>query len=479
MNSFIVITFLVVAPLVLIFGFSFAIILSAMNKKNIKLNLFAFRFNLSDKIKGKLAKPQAMTTAAVTGEIVVTDEATDTAYAVIPEPNAPAEIKPAEASVPIVFDDEPNAEEPLEMADVDYDDLDLIEDIDSNAKIGSRTTMLMGGMKDRIVQAQNDAQARAIEREERKLQEDLELYDPDETLEEMPDDFGGKLGYWWRNNFGFRVGTCALAVFLVFALVFYGFQMRVKLPTDGDVTQIAATNEEDNAEKDTELDPELEKFRQTLDGELAPVDVEADSLDEDPNLAEIVTTAQRQVGTTPSSYAGSNTTTQPSGSIGTISIPSINLKNAPVMGSVELSDLAKGTGHFENTPVFDGNVGIAGHNNTHFKYLVNVDIGDQIQYKVNGVTRTYQVTDMRAISDTDWGVFTDYGDNRLTLVTCEHLVPNSRIAVTAIQVGSDSGVSNGRVYTGKTNSSFHQDSGDYHDAGSGYTDYIGVFTGNN
>lgn len=458
--------------------FSLMIISTALNKKNIKLNLFAFRFNLSDKIKGKLAKPQAMTTAAGTEEILVKDEAADIVPTVIPETDAPAETEPVEASAPIMFADEPN-EEALEMADTAYDDLDLIEDIDSNAKAGSRTTMLMGGMKDRIAQAQNDAQARAIEREERKLQEDLELYDPDETLEEVPDDFGGKLGYWWRNNFGFRVGTCAAVVFLVFALVFYGFHMRNQLPTDGDATQITATNEEDKVEKDTELDPELEEFRQTLDGELAPVDVEADSLDEDPNLAEIVTTAQRQVGSTPSSYTGSNTTTQPSGSIGTISIPSINLKNAPVMGSVELSDLAKGTGHFENTPVFDGNVGIAGHNNTHFKYLVNVDIGDQIQYKVNGVTRTYQVTDMRAISDTDWGVFTDYGDNRLTLVTCEHLVPNSRIAVTAIQVGSDSGVSNGRVYTGKTNSSFHQDSGDYHDAGSGYTDYIGVFTGNN
>ena len=150
------------------------------------------------------------------------------------------------------------------------------------------------------------------------------------------------------------------------------------------------------------------------------------------------------------------------------------------MGSVELSDLAKGTGHFENTPILDGNVGIAGHNNTHFKYLANVDIGDEINYTVNGVTRTYKVTDMRAISDMDWGVFTDYGDNRLTLITCEHAVPNRRIAVTAIQVGADSGVATAPIPAAtnlKGNSGFHQDSGQYHDAGSGYTDYIGTFTG--
>ncbi|MBQ7103947.1 MAG: class D sortase [Anaerotignum sp.] len=361
----------------------------------------------------------------------------------------------------------------------EFEDFDDLEEPGENVKKGGRAALVMGGMKDRFAQAQNDAQAKAIEREAKKMQEDLELYDPDETMEEIPEDFGGKLRYWWRNHFGFRIGICAVAVFLIFAVVFYGYQMRGFVPTDNDDSIVTATDEKKDGEKTAELDPELEEFRQTLDGELAPVDVDADSLDEDPNLAEIVTTAQRQVGNTPATYTGSHTTRQPSGSIGTISIPSINLKNAPVMGSVELSDLSKGTGHFENTPVFDGNVGIAGHNNTHFKYLVNVDIGDQIQYTVNGVTRTYQVTDMRAISDTDWGVFTDYGDNRLTLVTCEHLVPNSRIAVTAIQVGSDSGRSNGSVYTGKVNSSFHQDSGDYHDAGSGYTDYIGVFTGNN
>ena len=478
MNPITILVFALVLALIMLTAFSLLIISTALNKKNIKLDLFAFDFNFGKLKKGRISDTK-VEPAGITAEpegILAGEENNE-------PPAASADFVSAEAadttehqSADIVdMNDLPDM---LEGFD-EFEDFDDLEEPGENVKKGGRAALVMGGMKDRFAQAQNDAQAKAIEREAKKMQEDLELYDPDETMEEIPEDFGGKLRYWWRNHFGFRIGTCAVAVFLIFAVVFYGYQMRGFVPTDNDDTIVTATDEKKDGEKTAELDPELEEFRQTLDGELAPVDVDADSLDEDPNLAEIVTTAQRQVGNTPATYTGSHTTRQPSGSIGTISIPSINLKNAPVMGSVELSDLSKGTGHFENTPVFDGNVGIAGHNNTHFKYLVNVDIGDQIQYTVNGVTRTYQVTDMRAISDTDWGVFTDYGDNRLTLVTCEHLVPNSRIAVTAIQVGSDSGRSNGSVYTGKVNSSFHQDSGDYHDAGSGYTDYIGVFTGNN
>lgn len=478
MNPITILVFALVLALIMLTAFSLLIISTALNKKNIKLDLFAFDFNF-----GKLKKGRISDTKVEPADITAEPEGILTGEGNNEPPAASADFVSAEAADTI----EHQSADIVDMNDLpdmlegfdEFEDFDDLEEPGENVKKGGRAALVMGGMKDRFAQAQNDAQAKAIEREAKKMQEDLELYDPDETMEEIPEDFGGKLRYWWRNHFGFRIGTCAVAVFLIFAVVFYGYQMRGFVPTDNDDSIVTATDEKTDGEKTAELDPELEEFRQTLDGELAPVDVDADSLDEDPNLAEIVTTAQRQVGNTPATYTGSHTTRQPSGSIGTISIPSINLKNAPVMGSVELSDLSKGTGHFENTPVFDGNVGIAGHNNTHFKYLVNVDIGDQIQYTVNGVTRTYQVTDMRAISDTDWGVFTDYGDNRLTLVTCEHLVPNSRIAVTAIQVGSDSGRSNGSVYTGKVNSSFHQDSGDYHDAGSGYTDYIGVFTGNN
>lgn len=359
------------------------------------------------------------------------------------------------------------------------------------------------GIKTRMTQAQNEAQARAIQREERRIQEAIELSDLDETLEEMPEDFSDKLRYLWRNHAGFRIGISAIAVVLAILLMVSAFRTREKVNTQYDLgaeNGILKSEEEKGTQKQGEeaekqgeettiheiVASQLMDFRKTLDGNLAPVDVKADSLEPLPNMAEIVETVQRSTGQTTATYAGSHTTKQPAGSIATISIPSINLKNAPVMGSVALSDLAKGTGHFENTPLLDGNVGIAGHNNTHFKYLANVAMGAKIQYHINGVTRTYEVTDMRAISDRDWGVFTDYGDNRLTLITCEHAVPNRRIAVTAIQVGADQ--TTGTHTTNTQNHSrprptapntgyYHEDSGEYHD--DGYTDFVGTFTGEN
>lgn len=467
-----------IIPIVILFAFSLLIISTALNKKNIKIDLFAFNFDF-----GKLRKK----TGTHEHKSKVPAEEVD-----LPIESVAIESDPVTA----VIDPVPNSHEsetdvgvtdippyPEDIEDIsEFGDLSLFaEPIRSEgSEEGERS--LASGIKRKLSKIHANAEVRAIEREERRLQEDFEMYDPDEIPEEIPEDFSGKIKYFWRNHIGFRISTCVLAAFLICMVVFYSFQIRSSHHED--LENVAQKNEENiNEDKQEESEPidfELNAFRQGLDEELSPVDVKANSLKEDPNLSEIIETAQNNIGATTATYPGSSTKTQPSGSIGTISIPSINLSNAPVMGSVDMGDLAKGTGHFENTPVFDGNVGIAGHNNTHFKYLVNVDIGDTINYTVNGVTRTYQVTDVRAISDTDWGVFTDYGDNRLTLVTCEHLVPQNRIAVTAIQVGSDSGKSSAKpVYTGKKNTSYWQDSGDYHDAGSGYTDYIGVFSGNN
>ena len=377
---------------------------------------------------------------------------------------------------------------------VNYDDLA------KSRRQKGRFKRWLCGIQAHMTQAQNEAQARAIQREERRIQEAIELSDLDETLEEMPENFSDKLRYWWRNHVGFRIGISFIAVVLAILLIVSTFRTREKVHTQYDNGAVMEENgmPESEKEKGTQkqaaqaaqaeklVNTQLMDFRKTLDGNLAPINVKADSLEPLPNMAEIVETVQRSTGQTTETYPGSHTTKQPAGSIATISIPSINLKNAPVMGSVALSDLAKGTGHFENTPLLDGNVGIAGHNNTHFKYLANVAMGAKIQYNINGVTRTYEVTDMRAISDRDWGVFTDYGDNRLTLITCEHAVPDRRIAVTAIQVGDDQTTANHTTNTqnhsrpkptAPNTEYYHEDSEAYHD--DGYTDFVGTFTGEN
>ena len=472
MNVIIVLFAALILALIMLTVFSLVLISNALDKKNIHLDLFAFTFKIGKKNKGKIVDSDHVGQEAIQD---IADIEANEKPSIIASPVA-------EKKNPQMYDQivsEPQ-EELEDYFDLDYPVFD--DEPDEPKSAANKATMFVDGMKDRFAKAQYNAQVMSIEREEQRLQEDLELVDFDDTFEERPEDFGGKLRYWWRNKLAFRVALTAICVFLAVAMLMYGFQIRNRNIVEEGKEEVVAETQPDNSkhEEAVKEDTELNDFRQSLDAELSPVDVAAGSLEEAPNVAEIVSTVRGNIGNTPTSYTGSNTTKQPSGSIGTISIPSINLKNAPVMGSVELSDLAKGTGHFENTPILDGNVGIAGHNNTHFKYLANVDIGDEINYTVNGVTRTYKVTDMRAISDMDWGVFTDYGDNRLTLITCEHAVPNRRIAVTAIQVGADSGVATAPIPAAtnlKGNSGFHQDSGQYHDAGSGYTDFIGTFTG--
>lgn len=478
MNIYLVLIIGLLIPLVILFMFSVYIITSVLNRKHIKLDLFAFNFHFK---KRRYSENTGQMVNNLNQQQAVPQDQTEpimpaSPVSVVTQPEAVTAKSPIED-----FPEDTDFQDNMDALD-GLDSLDVFSDFEPEEE---KKQSFLSGLKGKLFGIRQDAKARAIEREEMRMQDNLEIYDPDEIPEDMPEDFSSKLKYWWHNHIGFRIGICSLAIFLAGTMVFYGFQARNRGNEKADSEIVAdAAEKTKNKNKDTEdktADTELDKFREGLDDELLPVDVA--STTPDPNLAEIVATAKNNVGTTPASYSGSSTKTQPSGSIGTISIPSINLSNAPVMGSVALSDLSKGTGHFENTPVFDGNVGIAGHNNTHFKYLVNVDIGDTINYTVNGVTRTYKVTDMRAISDTDWGVFNDQGDNRLTLVTCEHLVPNSRIAVTAVQVGADSGVAKKTTARSasvrKSNSSNWQDSGEYHDAGSGYTDYVGVFTGNN
>ena len=255
MNPITILVFALVLALIMLTAFSLLIISTALNKKNIKLDLFAFDFNFGKLKKGRISDTK-VEPAGITAEpegILAGEENNE-------PPAASADFVSAEAadttehqSADIVdMNDLPDM---LEGFD-EFEDFDDLEEPGENVKKGGKAALVMGGMKDRFAQAQNDAQAKAIEREAKKMQEDLELYDPDETIEEIPEDFGGKLRYWWRNHFGFRIGTCAVAVFLIFAIVFYGYQMRGFVPTDNDDTIVTATDEKKDGEKTAERSEE-------------------------------------------------------------------------------------------------------------------------------------------------------------------------------------------------------------------------------
>jgi LPXTG-site transpeptidase (sortase) family protein len=107
-----------------------------------------------------------------------------------------------------------------------------------------------------------------------------------------------------------------------------------------------------------------------------------------------------------------------------LQIPKIGLDEIVVSGTDE-GDLAKGPGHYLGTamPGQAGNVAIAGHRTTHgapFNRLAELAIGDPIYLTTaSGQQLTYIVSAVPvAVSPKDVTVLNNFGDDRLTLTTC-------------------------------------------------------------
>ena len=123
------------------------------------------------------------------------------------------------------------------------------------------------------------------------------------------------------------------------------------------------------------------------------------------------------------------------GHLATLAIPSIDLSVKVYEGTGDGS-LSKGVGHFENTSIWDGNVGLAGHNrgvNTYFGKIHTLDPGDTIKLTTKLGTRTYRVTSVEKILSTKVSVLDATAQNQLTLITCVADEPSYRWCVTATQ----------------------------------------------
>ncbi len=123
--------------------------------------------------------------------------------------------------------------------------------------------------------------------------------------------------------------------------------------------------------------------------------------------------------------ASTRVTPPPSGTVvGQLRIPAIGVSQFVVEGTAE-QDLAKGPGHYTGTaePGQAGNVAIAGHRTTYgapFYHLNDVVPGDAIYLTTDsGEQLTYVVARPPvAVSPKDVSVINYFGDNRLTLTTC-------------------------------------------------------------
>lgn len=125
------------------------------------------------------------------------------------------------------------------------------------------------------------------------------------------------------------------------------------------------------------------------------------------------------------------------GAIGRISIPALSIKNYYVWEDTTSSSMSKGVGHFTSTSVWDGNVGIAGHNRGA-KYIIgsikDLEAGDKITYATSQGTRTYVVETVVKIRNDDWSYLGTTSDNRITLVTCVAGDSSHRWCVQAVEV---------------------------------------------
>ena len=122
-------------------------------------------------------------------------------------------------------------------------------------------------------------------------------------------------------------------------------------------------------------------------------------------------------------------------SLGRLEIPALDL-NVRIYQGTDSKTLAKGVGHFEDTSIWEGNVCLAAHNrgaNSYFGQLHTLDIGDRIKLTTKLGTRTYKVTDVFKVSETDRSGLADSGENMLTLYTCVRNQRDQRWCVIAAE----------------------------------------------
>lgn len=123
--------------------------------------------------------------------------------------------------------------------------------------------------------------------------------------------------------------------------------------------------------------------------------------------------------------------------VGRISIPALGISRYYVWEGETSSSMKKGVAHFSSTSVWDGNVGICGHNRGA-AYVIgnikNLEPGDKITYTTSEGTRTYAVETVTTIRNDDWSYLTATSDNRITLITCVKNDSEHRWCVQAISL---------------------------------------------
>ena len=123
------------------------------------------------------------------------------------------------------------------------------------------------------------------------------------------------------------------------------------------------------------------------------------------------------------------------GSLGTLKIPAIDL-SVKIYQGTDSRTLAKGVGHFTETTIWAGNVGLAAHNrgtNSYFGKIHTLKAGDRITLTTKEGTRTDEVTSIAKVTETDLSSLENTSENCLTLYTCVRDERDLRWCVRAVE----------------------------------------------
>ncbi len=119
-----------------------------------------------------------------------------------------------------------------------------------------------------------------------------------------------------------------------------------------------------------------------------------------------------------------------------IIIPKISLE-AEICEGTSKKVMNEYVGHFEETSLKSGNIGLAAHNRgyqvNYFANIKKLQIGDEIIYKYYDFEKTYKVSKNIIITDEDWSFLEETEENTITLITCIENQPEYRRCVQAIE----------------------------------------------
>lgn len=119
-----------------------------------------------------------------------------------------------------------------------------------------------------------------------------------------------------------------------------------------------------------------------------------------------------------------------------IIIPQISLE-ASISEGTSKEVMNEYVGHFEETSLKSGNIGLAAHNRgyavNYFAKIKKLKQGDEIIYKYYDFETTYIVEKNIIIKDTNWDYLKQTEENKITLITCVENEPEYRRCIQGIE----------------------------------------------